>query len=152
MAEKFQERKTTTAIFIHCSATKPSMDIGATEIRKWHRNQGWVDIGYHYVIRRNGNIETGRPDNVAGAHVQGWNSRSVGICLVGGVSQEDANKPEANFTDSQMKSLGELLTRLKKKYPDAKIKAHHDVANKACPSFNVSLWLATGELKTSTTG
>lgn len=148
----YTKRSRTDAIFIHCSATRPSLDVGVSEIRKWHKDKGWIDIGYHYVIKRNGTVETGRPEDTVGAHVQRWNSRSIGICLVGGVSQEDPNKPEANFTSAQMESLRDLLYNLTRKYQGVKIKAHHDVAPKACPSFDVSLWLRTNELKTSTKG
>lgn len=145
-------RQNTSVIFIHCSATKPSMDIGANEIRKWHKERGWSDIGYHFVIKRDGTIEDGRPVYAVGAHVQGWNSRSVGVCLVGGVSEKNANQHEANFTPEQMESLRGLLDKLKVKYPSAAIMAHHDVAPKACPSFDLKLWLETGELKTSAKG
>lgn len=149
---QYTPRKNTSAIFVHCSATKPSMDIGASEIRKWHKERGWSDIGYHFVIRRDGTIEDGRPVDAVGAHVQGWNSRSVGVCLVGGVSEENANQYEANFTPEQMESLCGLLGKLKVQYPRAMIMAHHDVAPKACPSFDLKLWLSTGELKTSSKG
>ena len=48
-------------VVVHCAATKPSMDIGAKEIRRWHVDgNGWADIGYHYVIRRSGCIDSGR--------------------------------------------------------------------------------------------
>jgi N-acetylmuramoyl-L-alanine amidase len=53
-------RKSTNWIAIHCSATRPSQDVGAADIRKWHKAQGWADIGYHFVIRRDGKIEKGR--------------------------------------------------------------------------------------------
>lgn len=132
-------------IVIHCSATKPSMDIGADTIRKWHTDpkpdgRGWSDIGYHHVIRRDGSVEPGRPIERAGAHVKGHNSHSIGVCMVGGV--DDSNKPESNFTDAQWKSLSTLIGQLEGEYPTASIKGHHDLyAGKACPSFDVGAWL-----------
>jgi N-acetylmuramoyl-L-alanine amidase len=57
-------------LVIHTAATRPSMDIGAKEIRRWHKAKGWSDIGYHYVIRRDGRVEKGRPDARVGAHVK----------------------------------------------------------------------------------
>jgi N-acetylmuramoyl-L-alanine amidase len=93
-------RKKTDLLVVHCAATKASMDIGAKEIRRWHKDRGWDDIGYHYVIRRNGDVEIGRPENAVGAHVAGKNSTSVGICLVGGI--DDAGKPKANFTKGEV--------------------------------------------------
>ena len=59
-------------IFIHCSATPPSMDISADDIRDWHLARGWSDIGYHAVIKRDGTIEAGRSEDRAGAHDEWW--------------------------------------------------------------------------------
>lgn len=147
---QFKPRASTEAIFVHCSATKAGMDIGLREIRQWHKEQGWLDVGYHFIIRRDGTIEEGRPTEVVGSHVKGWNECSIGVCLVGGV--DDKGQPEANFTADQMHWLGSLLKTLQERYPQALIKAHHDVAPKACPSFNLSRWLTTGELVTSDRG
>ena len=148
---QFKPRTVTEAIFVHCSATKVSMDIGLREIRQWHKEQGWLDVGYHFIIRRDGTVETGRPVDVVGSHVAGWNERSVGVCLVGGVA-DNGKDFEANFTVDQMYALDMVLRDLSDKYPKATIKAHHDVAPKACPSFNLSHWLKTGELVTSDRG
>lgn len=147
---QFKPRTTTEAIFVHCSATKAGMDIGLREIRQWHKEQGWLDVGYHFIIRRDGIIEEGRQVDVVGSHVKGWNERSVGVCLVGGVDAK--GQPEANFTPAQMETLRVTLRALQEQYPQAVIKAHHDVAPKACPSFNLSRWLTTGELVTSDRG
>lgn len=147
---QFKPRAVTEAIFVHCSATKASMNVGLREIRQWHKEQGWLDVGYHFIIRRDGTIEEGRPVDVVGSHVKDWNSKSVGVCLVGGI--DDKGKFEANFTPAQMFELRGLLQTLLAKYPGAKLMAHHDVAPKACPSFNLSRWLKTGELVTSDWG
>ena len=147
---QFKPRKETSQIFVHCSATKEIMDIGVREIRQWHKEQGWLDIGYHFVIRRDGTVETGRDLGAVGSHVKGYNETSVGVCLVGGIDAK--GNPEANFTPEQMGSLQDVLTSLKLEWPNAVIMAHHDVAPKACPSFNLSHWLKTGELVTSDRG
>lgn len=134
-----KKRKSTDFIVIHCSATSPSMDIGKQEIERWHRSRGWLTIGYHYVIRRDGTIETGRPGDVIGAHVSGHNSNSIGICIVGGVSEKDKRTPENNFTQEQFNSLIKLVKKLKVKYDVAKVCGHRDFnKNKACPCFEVS--------------
>lgn len=147
---QFTPRKETNAIFVHCSATKPGMDIGVREIRQWHKEQGWLDIGYHFVIRRDGTIEAGREQSAVGSHAANYNSDSIGVCLVGGV--DDRNKFAANFTPAQMQSLRSLLGTLQIEYPGSTIRAHHDVAPKACPSFDVQRWLKTNELVTSDRG
>lgn len=137
---QFKERAQTDFIVVHCAATKASMDIGVREIRQWHVQKGWLDVGYHFVIRRNGTVEDGRPHNVVGAHVEGFNSRSLGICLAGGI--DDKGKPENNFTPEQFNSLKLLLIPLMRTYPHATVVGHHDLfAGKACPSFKVSDWL-----------
>lgn len=144
---QFKPRAVTEAIFVHCSATKASMNVGLREIRQWHKEQGWLDVGYHFIIRRDGTIEEGRPVDVVGSHVKDWNSKSVGVCLVGGI--DDKGKFEANFTPAQMQSLRGLLQTLMVQYPEAKLMAHHQVAPKACPSFNLKRWWTKNELITS---
>jgi len=131
-------------IVIHCAATRPNMDVGVNEIRKWHLARGFSDIGYHFVIRRDGRVETGRPLDKIGAHVQGHNTGSVGICLVGGVNQNDYTKAENNFTPAQWKTLIKLIKDLKSKFDIKDILGHNQLdKGKACPSFNVKEWLKT---------
>lgn len=143
----FKERNETKHVIVHCAATKPSMDVGVREIRQWHKERGFLDIGYHFVIRRNGTIEDGRDVNQVGAHTVGQNETSVGVCLVGGV--DDKLQPQANFTQQQMTTLRKLLSDLKVLFPQAVVKGHRDFAAKACPSFDVKRWLVTGELVTA---
>jgi len=130
-------------LVVHCSATKPSMDVGAADIDRWHRKNGWRKIGYHFVIKRDGTIEPGREPTEIGAHAAGYNSVSIGICLVGGVSEKDVNKAENNFTISQMETLHRLLSYLlATSFPKAKVLGHRDLpgVKKACPSFDVQKW------------
>ena len=129
-------------IIIHCSATKPSMDIGADEITDWHvKGNGWSDIGYHYVIRRDGSIETGRDLKKDGAHAKGYNKDTIGICLVGGVN--DKGTPQDNFTPNQFETLNTLVQDvLWRDYTSTEcyIKGHNELSSKACPSFDVQEW------------
>lgn len=145
MAIKELKPEAVKYIAIHCSATKPSMDIGVTELDRWHRARGFVMIGYHYVLRRDGTCELGRPLNQVGAHVEDYNSCSIGICMVGGVDDSKAMKPTNNFTADQFTSLEALLRVLRSQYPDAVIQGHKDFPNvaKSCPSFDVRTWLQT---------
>ena len=125
-----------TKIIVHCSATRPDMDIGVDTIRNWHVNQnGWRDIGYHYVIKRNGAIEEGRDLNVIGAHTKGYNAASIGICLIGGINERGA--PDANFTFNQYAALRTLIRQLREEFPDTKLYGHRDFSDKACPCFDV---------------
>lgn len=141
-------------IAIHCSATPSTQDIGAVEIDKMHRLRGFLRIGYHYVIRRDGTIEKGREDDQAGAHTQGYNSVAIGICMVGGVERMEDVKRNSNgavtsllaydnFTETQKQSLRDLLKELKVKYPKAVIQGHRDFPKvaKDCPSFSVKDFL-----------
>ena len=135
-------RKKTNWLVIHCSATRAIQDVGAKDIRKWHvEGNGWADIGYHFVIRRSGKIEIGRRVDEIGTHVQGHNTDSVGICLVGGLNNATF-RPENNFTPQQWDALRKLLTGLLRKYPKAKVLGHRDFAGvqKACPCFNARTW------------
>lgn len=133
-------RKSTDYLVPHCSATPPKLDIGVNEIRGWHVAKGWSDIGYHFVIRRNGAVEPGRPEDRVGSHVKNHNANTLGICLVGGVDAKQ--RPQNNFTPAQWASLQTLLMRLTARYPGAKILGHRDFPNvhKACPCFDAIKW------------
>ena len=128
-------------ITVHCSATKATSRVTAKDIDRWHKEQGYNGIGYHYVIRRSGMVEKGRPENVVGAHVMYHNTGNIGVCLVGGIDAK--GNPEPNYTEEQFAALGELLIDLHARYPDAEILGHRDFprVRKACPCFDVRTWL-----------
>jgi len=134
-------RKKTDYIVLHCSATRPSQDIDAKEIDRWHRARGWLKIGYHFVITREGKQEIGRELNEIGAHAKGYNHKSVGICLVGGVTEDDHTKSENNFTPAQWETLDVTLRVLTDRFPKATIIGHNEISNKDCPSFDVQEFL-----------
>ena len=134
-----EPRSSTEYIVIHCSATKPSMDIGLSEIRNWHVNErGWRDVGYHYVIKRNGEVELGRNIQDTCAHARGYNAKSIGICLVGGMAED--NSTEDNFTDKQWAALLDLIKQKLTDYPEAKVIGHNEISEKDCPCFDVQKW------------
>lgn len=133
-------RKSTEQIIIHCAATKPSMDVDAATIDRWHRERGWLKIGYHFVIKRDGSVEDGRDRYEVGAHAKGHNANSIGVCMVGGLSED--NEPENNFTDDQWSALSWLVDELTDEWPDAEVIGHNDVSEKSCPTFNVGEWYA----------
>lgn len=132
-----------STIIVHCSYTPPDMDIGAATITEWHVDErGWDDIGYHYVITRDGAIEDGRPVEIQGAHAYGHNADSIGICLIGGMA-DDGETPDSNFTRWQWEALGALMEDLQGRYGPLEVIGHRDVdAKKACPCFDVKAWVA----------
>lgn len=123
-------------IVTHSSATPPSMDIGAKEIRKWHVDErGWKDIGYHFIIRRDGTLELGRPLNVAGAHARGYNKESIGVCMIGGVDENGNASPE--YTFEQWLAWYYLNNILKRIYTNAEVVGHNNLSDTTeCPSFD----------------
>ena len=145
MSIKFKKRTRTDAIVIHCSASQNKPSIDRATIAQWHRSRGFMDIGYHFVIKTEGDVEVGRDIDVVGSHVQGHNSSTIGICMVGGV--DEANRPTNNFTPEQMNSLRKLVTELKLQYPEAEVKGHRDFpnVNKECPCFDVKQWYLSKE-------
>lgn len=124
-------------IIIHCSATPEGKDFTVQQIRQWHvQGNGWRDIGYHFVIYRNGSIHKGRPIEQVGAHTTGQNAHSIGICYIGGMTA-DNKTPKDTRTEAQRLALIKLVRELKASYPSATIHGHNEFANKACPSFIV---------------
>lgn len=112
---------------IHCADTPDDMDIGVKEIREWHIARKFSDIGYHYVIRRDGTIEVGRPLEKMGAHAKGYNRNSVGTCLVG----------RDSFTHAQFEALRTIDNFLRKVY-NVDTVGHRDIGvGKTCPNFDV---------------
>ena len=141
-------REETKYIVIHCSQTRPSQKIGAKDIDRWHRERGWLKIGYGKVIKRDGTIEQGRGDDDVQAHVKGYNHCSYGLCLVGGAKEENWKEPEDNFTAEQWEALKKTLEELLIKYPDAQIVGHYMLDEaKTCPNFNVREYLLNEDVK-----
>lgn len=113
-------------LIVHCSATPEGLDLNANDINRMHRNRGFSMIGYHKVIKLNGVVEEGRPMDKQGAHVKGYNHKSIGICYIGGL--DAARKAKDTRTELQQVALVNELTALKKKFPNAKIVGHRDLS------------------------
>jgi len=122
-------------IIIHCSATPEGRNATVKEIDRWHRDRGFSQIGYHWVIYLDGTIHKGRDESLAGAHTVGHNADSIGVCYVGGVDKQ--MKPKDTRTPTQRIALKELIKNLQERYPGATIHGHNEFAAKACPSFDV---------------
>lgn len=131
-------------IVVHCTATKEGRDVSAAEIDIWHRQRGFLmpanqpgtlrSIGYHYVIRLDGSIEAGRPEEAVGAHCRGYNSRSIGIVYAGGLDSH--GRPKDTRTAAQKAAMLKLIAELLRKYPGASVHGHREFAAKACPCFD----------------
>jgi N-acetylmuramoyl-L-alanine amidase len=123
-------------LIVHCTASPDYMDIGRNEIDLWHRARGWSGIGYHYVVRRNGEIEKGRPDIKVGAHARGANTESIGIVWVG------TNTP----SPEQESALISLVHYLMGKYniKNENVLGHREavVTDKTCPNLNMDRFRA----------
>lgn len=129
--------RTITLIIIHCSATPQGSSLSFEECRRDHiMHRHFRDIGYHFYITRDGVVHEGRPIEKVGAHCEGHNSHSIGVCYEGGL---DANgKPADTRTDAQRKALKSLIEDLHQRFPKALIVGHHDLnPSKACPGFEV---------------
>lgn len=139
-----------TEIIIHCTATRPDWWATRTtaqkvaEVKRWHvEDRGWKDIGYHFLIDRDGHTVDGRPLDQVGSHTKGKNTGTIGIALFGGHGSAETDKFSDHFTPEQDQSLQALLVRLLKQYPTIKvISGHNQYAAKACPGFNVPSWYA----------
>ena len=135
-------------VIIHCSATPEGRDYTVADIDRWHRERGFNEIGYHYVVYRDGSVHTGRDVAKIGAHCKGQNANSIGICYIGGL---DANgKAKDTRTEAQKRALRVLVAKLVKEYPIKEILGHRDTSpdtdgdgivephewTKMCPCFD----------------
>ncbi len=135
-----KSKRTINEIIVHCTATPEGKEETISSIRKEHLRKGWSDIGYHYVVYLDGSIHNGRDVNISGAHCEGHNQHSIGVCYVGGLENipkvpYDKLPPKDTRTAAQKSALLRLLRELKVLYPNATIHGHYEYANKACPCF-----------------
>jgi len=135
-------------IVVHCSATKEKRWYDADDIRSWHLNRGFRDIGYHMIVRLDGSLEAGRKITEMGAHAKGYNTNSIGICYIGGLDKE--GKAKDTRTPEQKKSLDRLIHSLRIAFGKLKVVGHRDLSvdlngdgviskdewMKECPCFN----------------
>ena len=141
-------------IIIHCSASKEGQDLTVEQINKMHRQRGFKEIGYHFVIYRNGEIHDGRDIDKIGAHTTNYNTGSIGICYIGGLDKNGRIKDTKTY--QQENSLYILVRKLLEMYPTIKeVKGHRDYSPdtngdgiiskyewiKGCPCFDVTGWM-----------
>ena len=125
-------------IIIHCTATRTNRNYTVEEIRKWHIQRGFDDIGYHYVIYIDGTVHVGRPIEIMGAHAYGHNQHSIGVCYVGGLDRR--GRPTNTLNKAQERSLITLIKVLQSIFPQAGLHGHNEYSSKECPCFNVGEW------------
>lgn len=153
-------------LIVHCTATKAEqVNVDAEWVDQVHKDKGWSGCGYHAVITRSGDVQTwdlgfkARPFNRTGAHVggcgQGWNSRSLGVTLAGGLDRD--GRPECNFTGEQFDALENFIDDFLEAHPDpdnVEIMGHRDLIRftrsspKACPCFEVVEFLSERNIMT----
>lgn len=137
-------------VIVHCTATRADWWQGkptsakVAEVKRWHvQDRGWSDIGYHFLIDRDGTVAKGRDIAKTGAHVQGHNTGTIGVSLFGGHGSAVSDKFADHFTPAQDTALRKLIADLRKQYPGiSKVSGHNQYAAKACPGFNVAKWYA----------
>lgn len=136
------ERSVTDMVVIHHTGCN-DIDASAEQIHGWHLDQGWAGIGYHYVIRKDGTIERGRPEWAIGSHAYGENSHTIGIHLSGDFEQ-------AEPTEAQIRAAGALIADVCSRY-GIPVNRHHIVGHgelmeTACPGENLQALLDDGTL------
>lgn len=137
MSTSGQQSRRIDEIIVHCTATPAGREVTVADIDRWHRQRGFHGIGYHYVVYLDGTVHLGRAIHEVGAHCDGHNAHSVGVCYVGGLST-DGTKPQDTRSEVQRRALQGLLHELKHQYPQAAIHGHRDFSVKACPCFDAS--------------
>ena len=135
-------------IVVHCSATREDKSFTEHDLDVCHRRRGFNGVGYHFYIRKNGDIKSTRPLERIGAHARGFNSESIGICYEGGLDSE--GHPKDTRTPWQKHSLRVLILTLLRDYPGCRVCGHRDLSPdlngngeiepeewiKACPCFD----------------
>lgn len=121
------------------------MDVSVEDVRRWHKDKGWSDIGYQYYVDKKGEEHKGRDldgdgnvDEEVGAHAYGFNKESIGVCYEGGMSEQGTPKDTRNLL--QLITLQTIAKRLIIKYPDIVLIGHNQVSSKDCPCFDVYEW------------
>ena len=126
-------------IIIHCSATRETQDYTPEQLKHDHMQRGFIDVGYHFYIRKDGSVTQHRRLNEVGAHCRPFNRCSIGVCYEGGL---DANgKPKDTRTLKQRATLIGLLLDLHRKFPNAVIRGHNEMPGatpKVCPVYKPS--------------
>lgn len=137
-----------TEICLHVSATRPDWMKNNTfaeryaEIRRWHmKDNGWRDIGYHWVIDRDGAMMAGRKENVIGAGVAGHNNGVIHIVALGGHGGSADGKITDCWTTEQIRSVKLKIAEIAKRTQIKRISGHNEFAAKACPCFRVPKWV-----------
>ena len=139
----FMSPDSVSYIIIHCSATREDRDYTPEQLKHDHLARGFIDVGYHFYIRKDGSVTQHRRLNEVGAHCRPFNRCSIGVCYEGGL---DANgKPKDTRTILQRGSLMGLLLDLRRRFPKAVIRGHNEMPGaipKACPCFKASTELS----------
>ena len=137
-------------IVVHCSATRADRDFTENDLEVCHRHRGFNGAGYHFYIRKNGDIKNPRPLEKPGAHALGYNAHSIGICYEGGLDVR--YRPADTRTEWQKHSLRVLIRTLLMDYPGCRVCGHRDLSPdrngdgrispeewvKECPCFEVT--------------
>ena len=126
-------------IIIHCSATRETQDYTPEQLKRDHLARGFLDVGYHFYIRKDGTVTQHRQLDEVGAHCRPFNRCSIGVCYEGGL--DATGKPKDTRTLKQRGAIVKLLIELKQKFPKAVIRGHNEMPGavpKACPSFKPS--------------
>jgi N-acetyl-anhydromuramyl-L-alanine amidase AmpD len=116
-------RRFTQRLAIHHTA---SGDVSAETVHGWHRNRGWMGIGYHYLVRQSGVIERGRAEELRGIHAPAANANSIAIALAG-------NFELLPPTVAQMEALVWLIRDIRSRHGDLPLIGHKDVQATSCP-------------------
>ena len=131
------ERDETDLIVIHHTGGA-DIDADAETIHEWHINNDWAGIGYHFVIRKDGSVERGRPEWAIGSHAYGENSHSIGIHLSGEFD-------DAEPTDAQIEACACLIADLCEEYDIPidrdHIVGHGELMSTDCPGANLQALL-----------
>lgn len=134
----YERQRTETIVLHHAAASECSPET----IHRWHLANGWVGIGYHFLVRKDGSIWRGRPETTIGAHAYEHNNNTIGICFEGNFETDE-------MYAKQIQAGNELVNYLKEKYCISDVKRHRDFNKTACPGKNFPFEAITETEQTS---
>ena len=124
-------------IIFHCADTRTDQNFNISDVKRWHLDRGWSDVGYHYFIKLDGSIQKGRDIGRIGSHCKGHNTGSIGVCFEGGKNPDDSKWDRP--TEKQIEAAQITISWLRIRFGELTYHGHYEFSSKSCPNFDICI-------------